>query len=562
MSLNGAMQVGRSALVASQAAIQVAGNNMANAATPGFHRQSVHLSPLRGEIAGSGQFIGRGVQLLAVRREIDAALQSRLRDSIAGEHAALMDQRFLTAIETLQNELSDDDVSSLLSRFFNSFSEVANNPEDNAVRAVAIQEGQALAAHVARMRGEYGVVIDEIDRSLGDSVTTVDDLLDQVALLNTQIVTSEYAQGQANALRDQRDMILDELSEYTEITVIEQEAGSVDVLIGSIPVVLAGESRGIEMRVESDEDGRSVSIRVAADGTTLDVGSGRLGGLLRQRTEIVEPAIDDLNTFAGQLVFQVNRLHAQGQGQAGFESVEGTYLVGDTTATLNSADAALPFDIDNGSFFIHVTHQETGLRTTHRIDVNGATMSLDDLIAQINANVPNVTAGTGVGNPLRLDANGGYEISFSDDSSGALAALGLNTFFTGSTAADIDVNQTLLDNPDRLAAGLGHVAGSNGTATAIADLQDQSVVELTGMSLREFWQRSVNTLAVKADAANTAVESSMLVKESLAAQVQAVSGVSLDEESINLLTYQRQFQAAARFIGVIDETLQTLLTLG
>ena len=75
------------------------------------------------------------------------------------------------------------------------------------------------------------------------------------------------------------------------------------------------------------------------------------------------------------------------------------------------------------------------------------------------------------------------------------------------------------------------------------------------------WQNSVNSLAVRTNAANAGVESARLVRESLYSQVQAVSGVSLDEESINLLTFQRQFQAAARFITVIDETLQVLLSL-
>jgi flagellar hook-associated protein 1 FlgK len=160
-----------------------------------------------------------------------------------------------------------------------------------------------------------------------------------------------------------------------------------------------------------------------------------------------------------------------------------------------------------------------------------------------------------------LDSSAGFQISFSDDSSGALAALGINTFFTGTRASDIDVNHLLIDDPNRLAAASGHVDGSNDTALAIADLQNLRLSDLGGRSLREYWQHSVNGLAVKAAGANAAAESSRLVRESIGAQVQAVSGVSLDEESINLLTFQRQFQAAARFINVIDEALRTLLSI-
>ena len=84
---------------------------------------------------------------------------------------------------------------------------------------------------------------------------------------------------------------------------------------------------------------------------------------------------------------------------------------------------------------------------------------------------------------------------------------------------------------------------------------------LSGRSLRGFWQSATTDLAVRTQAANTKAESAALVRESLDAQIQGVSGVSIDEESINMLAYQRQFQAAARYIATIDETLQTLLSM-
>ncbi|MBB48862.1 MAG: flagellar hook protein, partial [Phycisphaerae bacterium] len=86
MSLNGALQVGQSAIIASQAALSVAGNNMANAATPGYHRQRIGILPGSPESIGRGQFIGTGVQVGSITRQIDVALQARLRSAI-GEQA-------------------------------------------------------------------------------------------------------------------------------------------------------------------------------------------------------------------------------------------------------------------------------------------------------------------------------------------------------------------------------------------------------------------------------------------------------------------------------------------
>ncbi len=563
MSINGALHVGRSALLASQAAIQVAGNNMANAATEGYARRRVHFTPLQGQQAGRNQFVGLGVDLVAVRREVDTALQSRFRESVSQEQASIMDQRFLSAIETIQNELTDNDISSMLSEFFNSFSELANNAEDNSVRSLVITQGSSLADRLQSMRGDLTGVRSEVDRALGASVDEANRLLDRIAEINREIALAESTAGEASALRDQRDVLIDNLSGIVDIDVVEQSTGSTDIFIDSVPVVLAAQSRGIEVRKESQGGQGGVSIRVAADGTLLNPTEGKIGGLLRQRDETIQPTIDALDQFTSQLIFQVNRLHSQGQGRIGQTSITGTYSVDDTTANLNSTDADLGFPISNGSLVLHVTNSQTGNRESYQVNVNGNADSLDDLVSRINTTigVPNVTAGLGTNNQFTLNAAAGYELSFSEDSSGALAALGINTFFTGKDATDVGVNDTVVNNTNLLSMGADHIGGSNGTALAIAGLQDTSISDLGDRSLREYWQSSVNNLAVRTDAANDAVTTNSLVRENLYTQIQSVSGVSLDEESINLLTYQRQFQAAARFIAVIDEALQTLLSI-
>lgn len=563
MSIAGALQVGRSALAASQAAMQVAGNNMANAATEGFHRRTIHLAAAGDERIGRNAFVGQGVQIQTIRREVDAALQSRLRDAISQENTSLVDQRFLTTIETLQNELTDQDLSSRLSEFFNAFSELANNPEDHAIRSLVVQEGLTLTNKISVLRESYSGVIKQIDRELGASVTEVNDILDRISLLNTQITQTEQGVGEAAALRDQRDVLIDQLAEQLDISVIEHGNGAIDIFVSSVPIVFGGSSRGVELRTESVNGQIEVSVRVKDDGTLLNVRSGRIGGLLRQRLDTVQPAVDDLDQLATELIYQVNRIHSQGQGRFGFDQVTGTYGVDDVTVALNSSAAGLDFNIDNGSFFIHVTNKESGIRTTYQINVDGSTDSLNDLINEINVTVavPNVTASVGTANTLSLAANSGYEISFSDDTSGALASLGINTFFDGADAGTIKLNSVVENDPNFIAAGAGHIPGSNDTALALAGLEDDPQTNLSNKSIRQFWQDSVTALAVKAGAANSAVSSSNLVRGSLDAQMQASSGVSLDEESINLLIYQRQFQAAARFIAIIDETLQTLLSI-
>ena len=564
MSINGALQIGQSAILASQAAIQVAGNNMANAATPGYNRQVARLSPSRPEYIGRAGFIGTGVQLSRIVRTVDTALQNRTRSAVSEENAAGIDQRFLNAIESIRNELTDQDLSSRLSAFFNSFSELSNNPNDEAVRTVVIQQGSGLTTAMRELRNEHVNVRTEIDRALGATIRTADGLLDQIASVNRQVVESEQGgSGQANALRDRRDELVNEVAKYIPISTVEQPNGALDVFVGSIPVVLAGESRGITLRTDSNGDSTTLSLRVKADGSTLNPDGGQVGALFRQRGDNVDPAIEDLDTLARELAFQVNRIHSQAQGTKGWQSVTGLNGVLDTTTNLAADATGIPFDIRNGSFELHVTNQATGLRTTVVIAVDPNTTSMDQLAAQISAAMPGGTGNASVtaDRTLKLTANSGYELTFSNDSSGVLAALGVNSFFGGSDASDLVINDAIAGDPRLLASGQGHVLGSNAAALDIARLEDTTVDSLGGRSLRGFWQSATTSLAVRTESANTKADSSRLVRESLDAQVQATSGVSLDEESINMLSYQRQFQAAARFIATVDETLQTLLSI-
>lgn len=562
MGLNGALQIGQSALMASQAAIQVAGNNMANAATPGYHRQVASVTPSRDERIGFNSFVGTGVRLQTISRVVDTALQARVRGAISREAGTSIDQRFLASIESLQNELSDNDLSTRLSEFFNSFSELANNPNDDAVRSVVLRQAGGLAGHINSLRGEYVRVREEVDRSLGASIQAADGLLNQIASINAEITQTEQGAAQANGLRDRRDALVDELSGFLDISTVEQPNGAMDVFVGSIPIVLAGGSRGVELRTTSQNGETVVELRLRSDGSLLEPDDGSIGALFRQRDETVDPAIDQIDTFTKELIFQVNKIHSQGQGNEGWSDVTGLVKLASATTALNADATEAPFSFSNGAFKLHVTNTTTGLRETAQILVDPSTMSLTDLVTAINASgLSNVTASVTSTNELRLTAAGGYELSFSDDSSGALAALGVNALFAGSDASDIEVNSIILDNPELLATAKDHIEGSNGAALDMVALQDLSIAALGNRSLRGYWLAAVNDHAVRTSAANDEADGARLVRESLEAQAESVSGVSVDEEAIDLLSFQRQFQAAARYITVIDEAMQTLLSI-
>ena len=579
MGLTSSLQIGRSALTASQIALQVTGNNLANAATPGYSRQVATLAPMRDARSGA-LFLGRGVTVLDVNRQIDLALQTRLWAGISQQAASRTDLELLSSVETTLNELSGSDLSSELSAFFASWSELANSPGATGARSLVIQKGVALASFIRQMRADLESTRSQIDRQLDAGVARADQLLSEIAGLNAAIVTAEGGGSEANGLRDQRDALISELSELLDVSTVQREGGAVDVLVGSTPVVIAGRSRGLTLERRAAAGGTAVSIRLRESPQDVSVTSGRIGSLLGQRTTLVDSTIERLDAVASQLIFQVNRLHSTGYSSTPLTSLTGTRAVpgADTVRALNDPAnetfAGLPFQAVNGGFLVTVTDQATGAAQTVRIEVDldglddngnpgyGDDSSVQSIAAALNA-VPNLTATVNANGTISISAAPGYSFGFSEDSSGVLALLGINTFFTGATGKDIDVRPDLQATPSLLSAGriVGGEAVDNGAALAIAGLGDLGIAALGGASIRESWLEATQSIGIRAAAAKTREEAADLVRENLEAQRASVSGVSIDEESINMLNSQRQYQGAARFITVIDELTQTLLSL-
>lgn len=575
MGLTSSLIIGQSALAASQLALQVTGNNIANVGSPGFHRQGVNLSPSRGGRESASIYVGRGVNVSDVRRAIDPALQTRLRNSLSDEASADVHRGVLSQLESIMNELSGSDLSSELGKFFNAFSELANNPASTVNRASVVEQGASLAGFIRNQREDLLRVRTQIDSQLATDVNRADTLLDQIADLNLQVVSAELAGGTDGSLRDQRDELVAELSKLIDITVIEQSTGGVDILVGSNPIVLGSVSRGVEFDLKTENDTLVATVIVKESREPLRIEAGSIGGRLAQRDASVQETIDDLDRLASTIIFEVNKLHSSGRPTRGLTDVTGWQLVAPADQALafndplNETFADLPFAPRNGSFQVVIT-DASGNRstTTIPVDLDGINAagaagfaddtSLTDLVAALNG-VTNLNASITPEGKLRVTTDAGYDVSFKDDTSGVLAVLGMNTYFQGTDAATIDIRPELRADPLTLTVGL--TTGTNETALAIAGLRDRGVESLGNDSISTAWLKTVERNAVQSTFAETRFQSSATVRSSLEAQYAGVTGVSLDEESINLINYQQAYQGAARFIGVVNDLTQVLLNL-
>lgn len=575
MGLTSSLIIGQSALAASQLALQVTGNNIANVGAPGYHRQNVNLAPSRSSQESASIFVGRGVGVQDIRRAIDPGLQTRLRNSLSDEQSAVIDRSVLGQIESILNELSGSDLSSELAKFFNAFSELANNPASTVNRASVVEQGASLAGFIRRMRSDLLGTRTQIDDQLASDVSRADGLLNEIASLNLAVVSAELGGGTDGGLRDQRDALVAELAAMIDLTVIERDSGSVDLLVGSTPVLLGTESRGLTFDLRTENDELVASVRITATNEPVRIDSGAIGARLAQRDATIEQTIDDLDALASNVIFEVNKLHVSGRPTRPITDVIGWQVVAPADQVLafndptNETFADLPFSPRNGGFDVVIT-DSAGNQSATRINVDldgvdntGAAgyaddTSLSDLVASLNA-ITNLNASITPNGQLRLTTDAGFDVSFKNDSSGIMAVLGVNTYFEGKDAVDIAVRSDIQADPLKLIVGLA--SGTNETAMAITGLRDRALDALGGDTISNSWLKTVERQAVQATAAETRLEAASTVRSSLEAQYAGVSGVSLDEESINLINYQQSYQGAARFISVVNELMQVLLDL-
>lgn len=577
MSLTAAMLIGRSALTASQLGIQVSGNNIANVGTPGYNRQVAYLEPVGGSTYDISSRSGRGVNVRDVRRQIDAALQNRLFNGVADEAAAGQQLQTLSSLESTLGELSGNDFTTQLQSFFSVWSERANLSKSSSV---VIQQATKIAEFLRRTRNDISALRNQIDAQLASGADRANELLSSISKLNLQIANSEAGQGVANSLRDQRDQSVSELSKLVDLTVVDQANGSVNILIGSTPVILAGQTRGLKLELVDNNGTLEASLKTTDNGETLPVQSGTLGALLSDRKTSVDQAAAALDNVASQLIFQVNKLHATGTNKDGLTSALGSlaFATSDRTLSLNNptnnATNKLPFKPTSGGFYVTVKENSTGTTQTVRINVDldgvnnlGLPGYTDDTtpenIRAALGSIPGLSATFDAEGKLQVNAQTGFSFSFSDDTSGALAVMGVNGFFTGSSASDINVRSELQADPSKLQVGriVDGKFVENATALELAKLQSKTLSDLQNRSILGTWTDTVQGVGVATAAAKTASGAASAVRESLDAQRSAVSGVSLDEESLNLLNYQRQYQAGARVIDVSNQLLQTLMQL-
>ena len=565
MSLFTSLKLAGNSLQAAQIGLQVVGNNIANANTPGYIRQSVEFTSAPVQLIGTLP-LGLGVRVQAIVQEVDKFLQERLRHAGSDLANGRAQEEAYSQLEAIVGELSDTDLSTSLSDFFGSIQDVLNQPEDVAVRNLAVLRAETLSGGIQRLASRVRTVQQDANQRIIATADDINRLTNEIADLNVKIAETEAgttSHSDAVGLRDQREIALKNLSEIIDINTAEQSNGSITVYVGGDFLVFEGNTREVKAVVESNAAFGKGEIQIAATDKPLPLTSGRLAGLVAARDEILGGFLEQLDTFSATLIQEFNQLYTSGQGLVGHDRLTSEFAVSDTAAALDQA--GLQYAPVNGSFQVQVYNTQTGLtRTTDvLVKLNGLDddTSLESLQQTLDA-IDGISARINSSRKLVIEADSSVvQFAFARDTSGVLTALGVGGFFTGTGAGDIGISGVVKANPAKFAASSGGIGADTDNAVLLGGFLDRALSSQSGASLATLYDRMTAGTTQGAAVAKAVAEGFEVFQQTLDAQNMAISGVSIDEEAVKMIQYQRSFQASAKFLSTISDLFDILVNL-
>ncbi|XZE55693.1 flagellar hook-associated protein FlgK [Planctomycetaceae bacterium SH139] len=562
MSLFGTINNSATSLQTAQIGLQTVGTNIANADTEGYIRQTLEQTTPAPYRKGN-LILGHGVRASGIVQQVDQALQKRMWSAGSDLAAASLRDRVLSDVEALLNDLNGGGLSADLNALNSAIHDLSVEPNDESLREFVVLTADSLSKQVNRLYTDARDYQTELDASLGDTVDRVNFLVEKIADLNLRVTTLEGGNtlsSDASGVRDERYRAIEELSELVKVKVQEQASGAVSIFIGGDYLVADTHAR--QLYVNNEREANSGKVLFKDTESEVEITGGELKSMTEGRDTLLGGVLTGLDEMAINLIREFNTVHAQGQGERGFHEITGNLLL-NPTAALN--DSGVQWPVDGGTFEISLVDVDGNHISLHQIDVrqgNPVTASsVQTIVEEINA-IDGLSAQVMPAGEIHIESElEGVRFAFGADSSGFLAASGLNSFFVGNGAETLSVAPLLKTNPHFLSVSATGVGQDTATLNTLVDLIERDIERNGGSSIRDQYTQIVTRLSQTA--ANQKAEMSGLAQyyATLNSEHLAITGVNIDEEAIRMIAYQRTFQASSRVIAVANEMLDILTSL-
>ncbi|MBW3550379.1 MAG: flagellar hook-associated protein FlgK [Proteobacteria bacterium] len=617
------LSTGSSALLAFQRALSTVGNNVANAATPGYSRQRVELTSRPGQGVGT-QHIGGGVDVTRLQRLADGLVFARQVDS-SGELGRLQQMSSLSArIDGLVSDPATG-LSAPWSAFFAATEGVVADPTSAVTRGQVLSSGEQLASRWRSLDGELSRIEDEVDERITARVAEANRLASEIAALNKNITAA--GSNATPDLLDQRALRIDKLASLVGADTIEQDDGAMNVFTAGGQALVLG-NRAMALSTVNDPyrpDRVQLAVESGAGPVRLPATSvsGEVGGLLEFRGRVLDPARAEIGRIAVAFAETFNAtqnagVDYNGQPGADFFSLPAPRIdrhadnTGSATLSASFGDPGalkghdLVLRFDGGSW--SAARADSG----EPVALGGTGSAADPLLIDGVEVVVGGTPANGDRFSLRPTAGaaGGLQVALQDPlgiaaarplqasadtanlgdaSTGAARVTGPDAFasFTGATIEFIDAGQYTINGgspvtytPGSPITGAGWSLALQGTPAAgdsfslqrtpprssdngnmreLAALDERGVLSGGTVGLTAGLANLTGRIGSEARHADLTLDAQGAIHQQVIAERESVSGVNLDEEAANLLRYQQAYQAAAQIISTADTIFQTLL---
>lgn len=508
------LETAKRALFAQQTALYTTGHNISNANTKGYSRQTVDLVASRPMEAYGvtrsntpGQ-IGTGVEFDSITRIREKFLDDQYRNEnkSLGEWSVRKDT--LDKLEAIVNEPSDTGLRSVMDQFWSSWQDLSREPDNLTARAVVKQRAIALADTFNYTAQKLADLQGDLTSNIDENLTKANTIIKQLGDLNGEITRIEGLGDNANDLRDQRDVLVDDLSKLTNVAVAEKSNGTYTVTVGSVTVV----------------DGLQTTELNTSNLDSGDINSGELYGMKISRDQYVNDYAAQLNSMADALAN------------------------GDMTVTLKKGHI-----IPEG---VTIPGAQTDPNTR-------------ELLADTDVTVKGINGLHKLGYTLQDPATAGGDF-FVSAGGGTMTAASMKVnpdiVKDGNLiAASTRTERVQQGNPPTTVEKV--IRGNGDLSLAIAQMKDRNVQfnNISGSpilqngSFGQFFRGVVGQLGVQSEEAGRQASNQEVLVNQVDSRRQSVSGVSLDEEMANMIKFQHAYNAAARSMTVMDEMLDKVI---
>jgi len=534
------LEIAKRSLQAQMLALDVTSHNIANVNTPGYSRQEAVFRPTQpyGIVSWLGSInpgqVGTGVQISNIRRLRNDFVDMNYRNVTSeGSYYSAKDQIY-GILESSINEIKDSGLQKALISFFDAWHEGSVSPEDPTVRRIIVGQSQNLIDAFKYVQNQLVSTRSDVDFQLVNSVARINDIGKEVAKLNEQISLSVSEGQQPNDLLDQRDSLLDELSQYVNIQKVVLPTGSVSVFIGGLSFV----------------DDRKVNEIKAIDNDRITNTGGNY-----EYTE----GLSTYNVLPGLIVDG----KWNGNVTLGAEDVYNGHVA---TLWITMGNSIVPLDER------HLTSGKLKGLVEMRDDV----IAYGDepgrgLLAKINEMAYYFFS------KVNLMLKEGKDIEGNPYSSDFFAWNSLVPSHNIIPAVTLD--PAVVSDPTKLPLGITGLPGDGSLALLIAQEQNnalETVPEvlnstqwnptlpgfLKGQSVSQSWRTLIAEWSSDISRNRAFMEGTNNVKNELMLLRTSESGVNLDEEAVNLIRFQKGYAMAARIVSVVDGMLDLIINMG